>query len=82
VPGAGQVPQGKIIGDSFVISFTQPAWVEEDVIYGAEWSASMRSGTWTDIPDTGIDGEHIFSLPLSTAPKAFMRLKVDRPPSH
>jgi len=82
VPGAGQVPQGKVIDDSFVIRFMQPAWVEEDVIYGAEWSASMLPGTWTDIPDTGIDGEHIFSLPLSTAPKAFMRLKVDRPPSH
>jgi len=79
VPGGGKVPQGKIVGDSFVISFKQPAWVEGDVIYGAEWSASMLPGTWTDIPDTGLGDEHQFALPLNTAPSAFMRLKVDRP---
>lgn len=72
--GTGQLPQGRRIGDRFVMSFTQPEGVS-DILYGAEWSASMEPGTWQDVPDTGTGGNHVFTLP-GTSSSGFMRLKV------
>jgi len=73
--GLGQVPQPVRKGNLLVISFTQPAGVS-GITYGAEWSASLLPGSWTDIPDTGTGGEHIFSLPVDAVPHRFLRLKV------
>jgi hypothetical protein len=46
------------------------------IAYGAEWSATLLPGSWTEIPDTGTGGEHLFVLPMGDAPSLFMRLKV------
>jgi len=71
----GQLPQAQWKGDSYVIEFTQPAGVT-NINYGAEWSATLLPDSWTEIPDTGTGGAHIFSLPVDAAPQRFMRLKV------
>jgi len=76
--GAQALPQGKRVGDSYVIEFTQPAGVT-NITYGAEWSTTLLPGSWTAIPDTGTDDGHIFSLPVDAAPQRFMRLKVTGP---
>jgi len=75
IAGAAQPPQPQRIADRLVIRFTQPGGVA-GITYGAERSETLQPGSWTDIPDTGTAGEHIFSVPASAAPRLFMRLKV------
>lgn len=36
----------------------------------------MDAGSWSDIADTGTGTEHVFRVPLGTAPRLFVRLKV------
>jgi hypothetical protein len=72
---AGQLPQGRFVGDEFVLSFTQPSGVN-DIVYGAEWSAAMQPGTWQNVPDTGSGASHRFAIPVAEARQGFMRLKV------
>ena len=76
--GTGQLPQPQRIGDKLVMSFNQPAGVI-GITYGAEWSTTLLPDSWTDVPDTGTGAEHIFSIPVGTAPRLFMRLKVTQP---
>jgi hypothetical protein len=75
--GTGRLPQAQRIGDELVIRFTQPATVH-DILYGAEWSPTLRPGTWQDVPDTGSGTEHRFAIPAAGLPQAFLRLKVTR----
>ena len=75
---AGPLPQAQRVGDNYVIAFTQPAGVT-GITYGAEWSANLLPGSWTDIPDSGTGDQHIFSLPVEAAPQRFIRLKVTGP---
>ncbi|OYV07356.1 MAG: hypothetical protein CFE26_01460 [Verrucomicrobiales bacterium VVV1] len=72
---AGQIPRPERIGNrlEFRFSGTQLA---PDIEYGAEWSPDLSPGSWRDIPDSGSDGDHLFSLPLDSAPNRFMRLRV------
>jgi hypothetical protein len=46
------------------------------ITYGAEWSRTMESGSWMEVPDTGSGTEHVFSVPVEAEPRVFMRLKV------
>lgn len=75
---ASQLPQMQETGGNLLYSFTQPAGVS-GVTYGAEWSQTLRSENWTSVPDTGTFQQHIFSVPIGTNPKIFMRLKVTNP---
>jgi hypothetical protein len=75
---AGPLPQPQRLGEGYGIRFTQPAGVR-GIHYGAEWSRTMESGTWHDVPDTGTGDEHVFSVPMGSFPKWFMRLKVSVP---
>jgi hypothetical protein len=72
---AGLLPVGQIIGGNFVLSFAEPAGVS-DIVYGAEWSATLEPGSWKGIPDTGSGIEHTFEMPLETHEHLFVRLKV------
>jgi alpha-tubulin suppressor-like RCC1 family protein len=74
-PGGAQLPEGRMVEDEYVIRFTQPARVA-DVVYGAEWSATMQPGSWQEVPDTGSSGEHRFAIPVTGASQGFIRLKV------
>jgi len=60
----------------FVIGFNEPEGVS-GLVYGAEWSATMEAGSWSDIADGGTGGEHVFRVPLGTAPRLFVRLRVN-----
>jgi alpha-tubulin suppressor-like RCC1 family protein len=73
--GDRQLPQGRVVDGEFVVRFTQPATVT-DVIYGAEWSATMQAGSWREVPDTGSGGDHRFAIPATGATRGFIRLKV------
>jgi hypothetical protein len=73
--GAGALPQGKRVGDRYVIEFTQPAGVT-GITYGAEWSRTLVPGSWTEVPDSGTADKHIFSLSVGGEGKLFMRLRV------
>jgi hypothetical protein len=75
---AGQIPRPQIVGSNFVVTFTQPASVS-GVTYGAEWSTSLLAGSWTAISDTGLAPQHIFSVPIGTKTRLYMRLKVTNP---
>ena len=46
------------------------------IVYGAEWTTDLATGPWTPIPDTGTNGDHLFTLPISPNPKVFLRLRV------
>ena len=73
----GQLPQPVVTGGNVVVRFTEPPGVA-GIIYGAQWSATLLPGSWTDVPDTGASPEHIFSVP-AIPPRVFMRLKVTVP---
>ncbi|MCX6877576.1 MAG: hypothetical protein NTW21_27765 [Verrucomicrobia bacterium] len=75
---AGQLPSPQKVGNNFVASFAQPAGVS-GVTYGAEWSETLLSGSWTEVSDTGAPPQHTFSVPIDNKPKLFMRLKVTSP---
>lgn len=75
---SSQLPQGQRQGNSFQITFTTPAGVS-GIAYEAEWSSSLAPADWIPIPDTGISPQHIFSVPVDSNTKMFMRLKVTGP---
>jgi hypothetical protein len=77
-PSNSQLPQGQRIGNNFTISFTQPANAT-GITYGAEWSATLLTGSWAPISDTGSGGTHIFSVSVDNNQRMFIRLKVTAP---
>ena len=75
---SGRLPTPQQVADNFVLSFTQPTGVS-GITYGAEWSDSLLSGSWTPVTDTGTPPQHTFSVPTATHPQLYMRLKVTGP---
>ena len=69
------IPQGKRVGDNYVIEFNEPSGVT-GITYGAECSATLLPGSWKEVSDSGTGDQHVFSVPLGTDGKLFMRLKV------
>ena len=67
------LPQITNANGSFTATFTAPE-DRGNVVYGAEWSATMDAGTWVAIPDTGTAPVHSFSAPA--APRMFVRYSV------
>jgi alpha-tubulin suppressor-like RCC1 family protein len=72
---AGRVPQPKRVGNRFELRFSRSE-LAADIEYGAEWSPDLSPGSWREVPDSGIGDEHVFSMPVDTAPNMFMRLRV------
>ena len=70
------LPHGQIAGGNFTLGFTQPGGVS-GITYGAESSTTLQAGSWTPVTDTGSNGQHMFSIPVSG--KRFLRLKVTDP---
>jgi uncharacterized delta-60 repeat protein len=70
-----QIPTPQVGGGNIFFDFTQPAGVS-GVIYGAEWSTSLKPGEWTNIPDTGTPPQHLFTVPTTGDNAKFLRLKV------
>lgn len=75
---AGMLPRLQKNGSDFGVSFTQSAGVS-GITYGAEWSQTLLPGSWTPVADTGTAQLHTFNVPIATAGKLFMRLKVSNP---
>jgi len=75
---ASQLPQIRRNGGNLYFSFTPPAGVS-GITYGAEWSQTLSTGSWTAVADTGSSPQHVFSVPIGTKTKLFMRLKVTSP---
>ena len=73
-----QLPQVQKSGGNLLFSFTQPTDVS-GITYGAEWSQTLLSGSWTAVADTGKLPQHTFSVPVDTKTTLFMRLKVTSP---
>jgi hypothetical protein len=68
------LPEFKHADGSFTASFTAPEG-RDDILYSAEWSPDMRSGTWTGIPETGMAAEHRFSIPAGEG-RVFVRFAL------
>ena len=68
------LPQGGLIGGNYVVEFIEPSGVT-GITYGAEYSATLLAGSWTEVPDSGTGAVHVFSVPL-TGGRLFMRLRV------
>jgi uncharacterized delta-60 repeat protein len=64
-------PEFTLQGAFFTSAFTSPE-NREDVIYSAEWSATMDAGTWKNIPDEGDGAAHLFRVPAG-AERIFAR---------
>ena len=75
---AGLLPCPQISGGNLVLGFTQPAGIS-GITYGAEWSPTLLPGSWIALPDTGAPPNHLFSVPLGSNAKVFMRLNVSNP---
>lgn len=76
--GAQQIPQPQIVGDHYVLSFTQPNGVS-GITYGAACSATLNVGDWHGVPDTGSGNQHVFSAPINGNTKLFMQISVTSP---
>ena len=76
----GKVPQPQKVGDRFELRFSR-AQAAADVECGAEWSPDLSPGSWRNVPDSGNGEEHVFSLPVDTAPRLFMRHRVEARPT-
>ena len=74
----GLLPKPQQISGNLVINFTQPSGVS-GVTYGAEWSQTLASESWTSVIDSGSSSQHTFSVPMGTKSKCFMRLMVRIP---
>ena len=70
-----QLPQGQISGGFLTYSFTEPTGIT-GITYGAEWSATLMSGSWQPITDSGNGTMHIFSMPVGSYPRLFLRLTL------
>jgi uncharacterized repeat protein (TIGR03803 family) len=68
------LPMPHLDGGNLEITFDRPPSAT-GVRYDAEWSPTLN-GDWTPVDDTGIEPHHIFSVPVGTNVKLFMRLKV------
>jgi hypothetical protein len=75
---ADNLPQMQLKGGYLVYSFTSPSGIS-GITYGAEWSTTLKAGSWLPITDTGTARQHIFSLPLGANGGLFMRLRVTSP---
>ena len=75
---AAQLPKPQIVGNNFVVSFTQPAGVS-GITYGAQWGTTPLAGSWLPVTDTGSGSVHTFSVPIGTNTRMFMRLTVTSP---
>jgi hypothetical protein len=75
---AGMLPLPQRSGNTYVISFTEPAGVS-GITYGAEWSTTLLSESWTTVADTGTPPQHTFSVLCGKKSTLYMRLKVTNP---
>lgn len=64
------LPQPAIIGGNLVLAYTAPSSVT-GVTYGAQSSENLV--TWTNVPDTGIGANHVFSVSMSGKQHLFIR---------
>ncbi|MBS0658888.1 MAG: choice-of-anchor D domain-containing protein [Verrucomicrobia bacterium] len=72
------LPQAQLVGSDVVLAFTAPAG-QTGVTYRAEWSDTLQAGSWTLVPDTGTPPQHVFSVPVGTSAKVFLRLRISSP---
>lgn len=61
-------------GDSLTAVFNTPSG-REDVIYSAAYSTSLLPDSWTEIPDTGSGGQHVFRT-IGGEKRVFVRFGV------
>ncbi|MGV3663811.1 MAG: hypothetical protein ACO1TE_26810 [Prosthecobacter sp.] len=76
--GSAALPQPQSSGGNCSVSFQHPAGMT-GVTYGAEWSATLAPDSWQPVTDTGVAPQHVFSVPIGTNTKMFIRLKVTVP---
>lgn len=75
------IPLPAIKGGNFVLAFPDPDDAHtKKVSFRAEASAFLTSGSWQQLPDPDTTGAYFFGIPMSTNPRAFMRLQVDLQP--
>lgn len=70
-----QLPACQRNGANYGMTFTEPSGIT-GIVYGAEWSATMASGDWHAVPDTGSGANHVFSVPVGSQARLFMRLII------
>ncbi len=63
-------------GGNLVFTYTEPPGIA-GITYQAEWSPDLIE--WYPITDTGTGDNHIFSVPIGTNPKMFMRHRITQP---
>jgi hypothetical protein len=71
------LPQSQLSSGNLFFSFTQPVGTS-GVTYHAEWSATLQND-WQPISDTGAGTQHLFSVPVGSNQKFFIRLRVTDP---
>jgi hypothetical protein len=71
------LPQAQRVGPNLVITFTEPAGIS-GITYGAQSNTTLQPSGWLPVPDTGSGTTHVFSVPIGTNNKQFMRLTITR----
>ena len=77
-PNAALLPQWQRVGSNWVLTFTQAGSIS-GITYVAEQSTSLAAASWTPVADTGTAPQHIFTVPVGSAVRKFLRLRVTVP---
>jgi len=72
------LPRPQVVGGRLTYSFSAPSGVS-GISYSAEWSDSLLSNDWHNIPDMGSGVQHIFSVDLNNNIRRFTRLRIISP---
>jgi hypothetical protein len=77
-PNSLQLPQPQLSGGYLTLQFTEPPGIS-GITCGAEWSTTFQANDWHPVADTGIAPQHLFTMPVGTNKRMFMRFKVTNP---
>lgn len=75
---SSQLPAARRPSQTLLLTFEQPAEAGGCITYHAEWSDSLRNGSWKPVTNFGTHGSHDFRVPSAGYPKMFIRLVVAR----
>lgn len=75
---SSQLPAARRPSQTLLLTFEQPAEASGCITYCAEWSDSLRNGSWKPVTNFGTHGSHDFRVPSAGLPKMFIRLVVAR----
>ncbi|MFA7256269.1 MAG: Ig-like domain-containing protein [Kiritimatiellales bacterium] len=75
IDSRGLLPMPYLIGSDAVLQFTGSSGVT-GIVYGAEYSTNLITGSWLPVSDTGSNTAHLFMKAIPDETPLYLRLRV------